>query len=237
VLKFSIEKFNIRVWTDFIRPRIESYNTSIKISAFKKKNTNWIPVPLSASQEWLYSTVLMFVRKFLYQAAQLREAQYLLASLLLIQILEVITRILWISKVCYHVHNCQTPVPILSHISPVHCTAHCLCNVHCNITLLLTYRSVTWPLSLRFPNQIPHTSLVFRISNTDLTLPSSINFFTLKVNGDKCTSKLWSSSTANYQQPCDTYFFTSKYSPLHPIFMNFQTFSYQRNTHSHSQKS
>ena len=140
---------------------------------------------------------------------------------------------MWISKVCYHVHNCQTPVPILSHISPVHSTAHCLYNIQFNIILPPTYtpRSPRWPLSLRFSNQILHTSLIFRISNTELIHPSLINFIILKVTGDKC--KVWSSSLTNYQQPSDIYFFTSKYSSLHFILVNFHTtFSYQFNRHS-----
>jgi hypothetical protein len=52
--------------------------------------------------------------------------------------------------------------------------------------------------------QILHATLIFRISNTDVTNPSLINFIMLKVTGDKC--KVWSSSFTNYQQHSDTYF-------------------------------
>ena len=128
----------------------------------------------------------------------------LASKIILSKKLDVITVILWISKVCYHVHNCQTPVPTLSHISPVHSTALCLRNVHFKIILPPTHKPLTWPISLRFSTQILHTSPIFRISNTALTHPSFINFILLKVNGDKC--KPWSSSIANYYQPSDNYF-------------------------------
>ena len=133
----------------------------------------------------------------------------LASKLILSQILEVITSILWFSKVCYHVHNCQTPVPIPSHISSVHGTDHSSCNLHFNIILPHTYNSLVWPF-LNVSNQILCTSLIFRKSNTDVTHPSFINLIKLKVTGDKC--KVWGPSLANFYQPSDTIFYFQLFS-------------------------
>ena len=84
-----------------------------------------------------------------------------------------IPRISWNPNVHYRIHKCPPPVPILSHLDPVHTSTSQFLKIHLNITLPSTPGSPKWSLSFRLPHQnrvyacpLPHTRYIPRPSHS-----------------------------------------------------------------------
>ena len=93
------------------------------------------------------------------------EANRLLAS-------QEFPHILWDPKVHYRIHNCPSPVLILSQIVPIHIPTSHFLKIHFCIIFPSTPGSPKWSLSFRFHHQyplyaspLPHTRYMSRLSH------------------------------------------------------------------------
>ena len=66
-----------------------------------------------------------------------------------------ILRISWNPKAHYHIHTCPSPVPILTHINPVHTSKSHSLKINLIIILPFMPGSSKWSLSFRIPHQNP----------------------------------------------------------------------------------
>ena len=97
---------------------------------------------------YLVTYVLNYILTFFMQQSPSWEANQFSAS-------KEIPRILWNVKVHYHIYICLSPFPIPSQINPVHARTSHFLKIHLNIIHPSMPGSSKWPLSLRFPHQIP----------------------------------------------------------------------------------
>ena len=72
----------------------------------------------------------------------------------------------------------QQPVPILSHINPVHTPTSHFRKIHLNIILPSTHGFSEWSLYLRFPHQNPVCTSVLPIRATCTAHPILVHFIT-----------------------------------------------------------
>jgi len=84
-----------------------------------------------------------------------------------------IPHILWNPKVCYRIHKCLPPVPILSQIDSVHALTSHFPKIHLNIILPRMLVSSKWFFHWGFPTKTPvyispllHTRYIPRLSHS-----------------------------------------------------------------------
>ena len=86
-------------------------------------------------------------------------------------------------KVHYRIHNCLSPVPILSQLDPVHTPTSHFMNIDLNIILPSMSGSSKWTLSFSFPHQ--NSAYTSPLPHTYYTPRPSLDLITRTVFGEQ----------------------------------------------------
>ena len=97
---------------------------------------------------YIYVYINIYIHVYSMKQSPSWEANWFAAS-------QEISCILWDPKVCYRIHKCPPPVPILSQLNPVHTPTPHFLKIHFNITLPSMPGSSKWLHLLMFPHQNP----------------------------------------------------------------------------------
>ena len=132
VLHWILEFLNCSTYEFILCPDFK-YEV-FKVNFWELQHSGMTPSKFNISKLFIRSWIFHKCKHFLYLLTYSMgqspswEANWFSAS-------QEIPPILWNLKVHYHIHKCPPPVPILSHIDPVHAlTSHCL-KIHLNIIL------------------------------------------------------------------------------------------------------
>jgi len=106
-----------------------------------------------------------------------------------------IPHILWKPKVHYRTHKWLPPIPILSHLSPIHVPTTHFQKIHLNIILPSMPGSSKWSRSLRFPHQNPVYTSTLPLRATCPAHLILLDFVTRKILGKQYRSLSFSLSS------------------------------------------
>jgi len=104
--------------------------------------------------------------------------------------------IVWNPKVHYRIHNCPTPVPVLSQLDSVHIPTSHFLKIHLNTILPFTTESSKLLFSSGFPTKTMYAPLFYTISATCPVHFILLDFITRTILGEEYKS--FSSSLCSF---------------------------------------